>query len=90
MPAAEEALAPSLLLAMPQMLDPNFERSVVLLCEHSSDGTMGLVDGRSKPGDYVELRAESRVLAVVSNCPQTHNPCNGFNPTPIRVMVRGD
>jgi uncharacterized protein YcgI (DUF1989 family) len=25
----------------------------------------------------------------VSNCPQTHNPCNGFNPTPIRVMVRG-
>jgi hypothetical protein len=25
---------------------------------------------------------------VVSNCPQTHNPCNGFNPTPIRVMVR--
>jgi uncharacterized protein len=51
------------------------------------DGTMGIVDGRSKPGDYVELRAESRVLAVVSNCPQTHNPCNGFNPTPIRVMV---
>ena len=53
------------------------------------DGTMGIVDGRSKPGDYVELRAESRVLAVVSNCPQTRNPCNGFNPTPIRVMVRG-
>ena len=47
-------------------------------------------DCRSKPGDYVELRAESRVLAVVSNCPQTHNPCNGFNPTPIRVTVRGE
>jgi uncharacterized protein YcgI (DUF1989 family) len=28
------------------------------------DGTMGIVDGRSKPGHYVELRAESRVLAV--------------------------
>jgi hypothetical protein len=26
---------------------------------------------------------------ATSNCPQTHNPCNGFNPTPIRVMVRG-
>jgi hypothetical protein len=50
---------------------------------------MGIVDGRSKPGDYVELRAESRVLAVVSNCPQTHNPCNGFNLTPIRVMLSG-
>jgi len=53
------------------------------------DGTMGIVDGRSKPGDYVELRAESRVLAVVSNCPQTRNPCNGFNPTPVRVVVSG-
>jgi uncharacterized protein len=33
------------------------------------------------------LRAESRVLAVISNCPQTRNPCNGFKPTPIRVVV---
>jgi len=48
---------------------------------------MGIVDGRSKPGDFVELRAEARVLAVISNCPQVHNPCNGFNPTPIRVVV---
>lgn len=51
------------------------------------DGTMGIVDGKSKPGDYVELRAEHRALAVISNCPQTHNPCNGFNPTPIRVII---
>ena len=52
-----------------------------------ADGTMGIVDGKSKPGDSVELRAEARVLAVVSNCPQIRNPCNGFNPTPIRVVV---
>jgi hypothetical protein len=52
-----------------------------------ADGTMGIVDGKSKPGDYVDLRAEQRALAVISNCPQTHNPCNGFNPTPIRVVV---
>ncbi|MGH7389998.1 MAG: urea amidolyase associated protein UAAP1 [Candidatus Rokuibacteriota bacterium] len=51
------------------------------------DGTMGIVDGRSRPGDYVDLRAEMDVLAVISNCPQTHNPCNGYNPTPIRVVV---
>jgi uncharacterized protein len=54
-----------------------------------ADGVMGIVDGLSRPGDYVELRAEMDVLAVLSNCPQTHNPCNGFNPTPIRVIVRG-
>ena len=40
-------------------------------------------------GDYVDLRAEMDVLAVISNCPQTRNPCNGFNPTPIRVVVSG-
>src|SRR5262245_38834056 len=52
-----------------------------------ADGTMGIVDGLSKPGDYVELRAEMDVLAVISNCPQTRNPCNGWNPTPIRLIV---
>jgi len=24
---------------------------------------------------------------VVSNCPQINNPCNGFNPTPVRMIV---
>jgi uncharacterized protein len=51
------------------------------------DGSMGIVEGLSKPGDHVDLRAEMDVLAVISNCPQTRNPCNGFNPTPIRVVV---
>ena len=53
------------------------------------DATMAIAEGLSKPGDYVDLRAEMDVLAVVSNCPQTRNPCNGFHPTPIRVTVRG-
>jgi len=52
-----------------------------------ADGAMGIVDGLSKAGDCVLLRAEMDVLAVISNCPQTRNPCNGFNPTPIRVVV---
>jgi urea carboxylase-associated protein 1 len=52
------------------------------------DGAMAIVEGISKPGDHVDLRAEMDVLAVISNCPQTRNPCNGFQPTPIRVIVR--
>jgi len=24
---------------------------------------------------------------VVSNCPQINNPCNGFNPTPVRMII---
>jgi urea carboxylase-associated protein 1 len=51
------------------------------------DGTLGIVDGISAPGKLVELRAEVDVLAVISNCPQINNPCNGFDPTPIQVQV---
>ena len=50
-------------------------------------GEMTIVDGLSRPGDYVELTAEMDVLCVISNCPQINNPCNGFNPTPIQVLV---
>jgi putative transcriptional regulator len=40
------SLAPAFLLSMPQMLDPNFSRTVVLLCEHSAGGAFGLVVNR--------------------------------------------
>ncbi|TCU29268.1 hypothetical protein EV130_102448 [Rhizobium azibense] len=50
-------------------------------------GEMTIVDGISGPGDYVELKAEMDILLVISNCPQINNPCNGFDPTPIRVLV---
>ncbi|KPF42497.1 urea amidolyase associated protein UAAP2 [Rhizobium sp. AAP43] len=53
-------------------------------------GEMTIVDGISAPGDYVELKAEMDVLLVISNCPQINNPCNGFDPTPIRVLVWDD
>jgi hypothetical protein len=52
------------------------------------NGDLAIVDGLSKPGDHVELRAEMDLLCVISNCPQVNNPCNGFNPTPIRVTIR--
>ncbi|MGO7092717.1 urea carboxylase-associated family protein (plasmid) [Rhizobium leguminosarum] len=51
------------------------------------NGEMTIVDGISAPGDYVELVAEVDVLCVISNCPQINNPCNGFDPTPIRVLI---
>ncbi|UJW85348.1 urea amidolyase associated protein UAAP2 [Devosia sp. SL43] len=50
-------------------------------------GQMTIVDGLSAPGDHVEMVAEMDVLCVISNCPQVNNPCNGFNPTPIRVVI---
>ena len=51
------------------------------------DGSAGVSDVELKPGSYVRLHAECNVLAVLSNCPQIHNPCNGYNPTPIEVSI---
>ncbi len=51
------------------------------------DGSLGIVDGISAPGLTVDLRAEMDVTVVVSNCPQINNPCNGFNPTPVRMII---
>ena len=50
-------------------------------------GKLTFEDGVSAPGKYVELRAEMDVLAVISNCPQLNNPCNAYNPTPVRVLI---
>ena len=51
------------------------------------EGGLTFEDGVSAPGKYVELRAEMDVLALISNCPQLNNPCNGYNPTPIEVLI---
>jgi urea carboxylase-associated protein 1 len=51
------------------------------------NGEMDMGPGFSKAGDFVDLRAETEVLAVISNCPQINNPVNDFNPTPIRVVT---
>jgi urea carboxylase-associated protein 1 len=53
----------------------------------TDDGMLDIVDGISEPGNYVELQAERDTLFVISNCPQLNNPCNGWNPTPIRLLV---
>jgi putative transcriptional regulator len=40
------SLAPTLLLSMPQLNDPNFKQTVVLLCEYGEEGAFGLVLNR--------------------------------------------
>jgi putative transcriptional regulator len=48
-------LAPGLLLAMPQLSDPNFSRAVVLMIEHSAQGSFGLVVNHPSPIRASEL-----------------------------------
>ena len=50
-------------------------------------GGLTFEDGISGPGKYVEMRAEMDVICLISNCPQLNNPCNAYNPTPVRLLV---
>ena len=41
------ALSQQLLIALPSLDDPNFSRSVVMVCQHDADGAMGIVVNRA-------------------------------------------
>ena len=51
------------------------------------EGKLTFADGISEAGKHVEMRAEMNVLALLSNCPQLNNPCNAYNPTPVRLLI---
>lgn len=51
------------------------------------EGGLTFADGISGAGKYVEMRAEMDVVVLISNCPQLNNPCNAYNPTPVRLLV---
>ena len=65
MPTDPESLAPSFLIAMPQLGDPNFHRSVVLVIEHGDAGSMGLVINRAAPLSLGEL-ARGQLMKIAS------------------------
>jgi uncharacterized protein len=52
------------------------------------EGRLAFADGISAAGRHVELHAHMDVRVLISNCPQLNNPCNAYNPTPVRVIVR--
>jgi uncharacterized protein len=51
------------------------------------DGAYEIQEPDSRPGDYLDLRAEMDLFVAISNCPQEKNPCNGFKATSLRVIV---
>ena len=53
----------------------------------TADGGLTFEDGISAPGKYVELKAYMNTIVLISNCPQLNNPCNGYNPTPVEVLI---
>ncbi len=53
----------------------------------TKEGGLTFEDGISAPGKYVEMKAHMDTIVLISNCPQLNNPCNGYNPTPIEILV---
>lgn len=53
----------------------------------TTEGGLTFEDGISGAGKYVELTALMDVVILISNCPQLNNPCNGYNPTPVELLV---
>jgi uncharacterized protein YcgI (DUF1989 family) len=54
------------------------------------DGSYEIQEPDSRAGDYLDLTAEMDVFVAISNCPQENNPCNGFNPTSLQIIVYGE
>ena len=51
------------------------------------EGGLTFEDGLSAPGKYVEVRAHVDTLVVISNSRRLNNPCNAYDPTPVRLLV---
>ena len=51
------------------------------------EGGLTFEDGISAPGKYVEMKAFMDTIVLISNCPQLNNPCNGYDPTPVEVLI---
>jgi urea carboxylase-associated protein 1 len=53
----------------------------------TAEGGLTFEDGISAPGKYVELQALMDITVLISNCPQLNNPCNGYDPTTIELLI---
>ncbi len=58
---SQQGVAPGLLLAMPQLLDPNFYRSVVLMIQHSEQGSYGVVVNRALDTHVSEVMGQLEI-----------------------------
>ena len=52
-----------------------------------ADGSIEIQEPLSKAGDYILLEALDDLLVAASACPQDQNPCNGWNPTDLRIEI---
>lgn len=51
-------------------------------------GNLRFVPGNSRPGSYVQLRAELNTLVVLSNTPHPLDPATSYAPKPVALAIR--
>jgi len=92
------SLAPALLVSMPQLCDPNFHRTLILLCRHSLEGALGLVVNRplvTVGRVVVDLKGASLAVTQrsydrVSRGGITNIRYSQFRPNIVRVVIDMD
>ena len=62
----------------------NFFSKVVV----DDGGNMRFVTAHSKPGAYIELRAEMNVLVILNTCPHPLDPNPKYEPKPVHLTIR--
>lgn len=67
--AGESFLEGKLLIALPGMPDPRFEKSVIFICAHSGEGAMGLIINKPVEGLSFREMMEKLNIGVTSNTP---------------------
>jgi len=70
-------LQQQLLIAMPSMEDPNFSRSVTLLCQHNEEGAIGITINRQSTFSLGELFFQLNI------------PCNNQKISSMNVLEGG-
>lgn len=70
-------LSGKVLLAMPSMSDPRFERAVIFMCAHDDEGAMGLVINSTLPNISLEKMLDQIGIKSNINVPLTHDVMSG-------------
>jgi putative transcriptional regulator len=80
MKTSDDQLAPGFLIAPPNLGDPNFDRSVVLLAVHEEDGSMGFIINRRADMDLHQLLGELEIEPLIDDRPVlVGGPVSGFS-----------
>src|SRR3712207_8591 len=82
-----ESLRAQLLVASPQLIDPNFARTVVLITEHNDEGAMGVVLNRPATATVADAAPELEHLVAPGDDVYVGGP---VQPSSVIVLAEFD